>query len=123
MQQSAHHAPGVRGSRVTVPPTMRFVRLHAIALVFTAAGCGEPAPDFDPALGAQLQTALEAGTRDYSCWGITAAAIIPGKGTWRGAAGRDDISLNTPMPADGIFRIGSITKTFVATVFLQLEAE
>ena len=54
---------------------------------------------------------------------MTAAAFVPGKGTWRGTTGRDDIMANTPMPRDGIFRIGSITKTFVATVYLELETE
>jgi D-alanyl-D-alanine carboxypeptidase len=54
---------------------------------------------------------------------MTAAAYVPGKGTWRGATGVDDLMAGTPMPADGAFRAGSITKQFVATVYLQLVSE
>lgn len=84
---------------------------------------GDPNPDFDRVLGPKLQAALDDGNAEKPCWGMTAAVWVPGLGLWRGANGLDDLQAETPMPRDGIFRIGSITKTFVATVFLQLEAE
>lgn len=46
-----------------------------------------------------------------------------GRVTWRGAAGAADLRTGAPARADGRFRIGSVTKTFVATVVLQLAAE
>jgi len=42
---------------------------------------------------------------------------------WIKAFGTSDIESSTPMSADCRFRIGSITKTFVATVILQLVDE
>ncbi|MPY90870.1 MAG: serine hydrolase [Luteitalea sp.] len=43
--------------------------------------------------------------------------------TWRGASGIADIDTARPMRPDFPFRIGSITKTFVATIVLQHVAE
>ncbi|MEU7134985.1 serine hydrolase domain-containing protein [Streptomyces sp. NPDC046261] len=45
------------------------------------------------------------------------------RGTWNGAAGVADLTTQRPRGAGERYRIGSITKTFVATVLLQLEAE
>ncbi|MFD0268541.1 serine hydrolase domain-containing protein [Streptomyces sp. NPDC127106] len=42
---------------------------------------------------------------------------------WKSSAGVSDLTTQTPRGADDTFRAGSITKTFVATVLLQLEAE
>ncbi|MFP2906399.1 serine hydrolase domain-containing protein [Pyxidicoccus sp. 3LFB2] len=44
-------------------------------------------------------------------------------GHWLGASGVADIHTGAPVLAEGRFRIGSITKTFTATVVLQLAAE
>ncbi|MFE7132439.1 serine hydrolase domain-containing protein [Streptomyces sp. NPDC057638] len=44
-------------------------------------------------------------------------------GVWAGTAGVGDRETGTPRAKNDRFRIGSITKTFVATVLLQLEAE
>lgn len=43
--------------------------------------------------------------------------------TWSGASGFSDLRAQVPMKASDRFRIMSITKTFVATVILQLEQE
>ncbi|MFF5288855.1 serine hydrolase domain-containing protein [Paractinoplanes globisporus] len=44
-------------------------------------------------------------------------------GTWRAAAGAAELGTTRAVPVDGRFRAGSITKTFVATVALQLVGE
>lgn len=44
-------------------------------------------------------------------------------GVWNGRAGVGDRETGEPRNANDRFRIGSITKTFVATVLLQMEAE
>ncbi|MEU9605139.1 serine hydrolase domain-containing protein [Streptomyces sp. NPDC048057] len=54
--------------------------------------------------------------------GVTATAT-DGHGVWKGTAGVGNLKTGTPRGADDRFRIASITKTFVATVLLQLEAE
>ncbi|WP_369205653.1 serine hydrolase domain-containing protein [Streptomyces sp. PU-14G] len=51
------------------------------------------------------------------------AHVEDGTGTWRGTAGIGDRATGRPRLADDRFRIGSLTKPFVATVLLQLEAE
>ncbi|WP_223637942.1 serine hydrolase [Corallococcus sp. EGB] len=44
-------------------------------------------------------------------------------GRWLGTSGVADIRTGAPVPVDAHFRIGSMTKTFTATVVLQLAAE
>jgi len=44
-------------------------------------------------------------------------------GTWRGASGVTELGEHEPAPVAGRFRVGSITKTFVSTVVLQLVGE
>ncbi|GAA3014802.1 serine hydrolase domain-containing protein [Streptomyces lactacystinicus] len=46
-----------------------------------------------------------------------------GRTVWRGRAGVADPVTGAAVPAHARFRIGSVTKTFVATVVLQLSAE
>ncbi|WP_433131247.1 serine hydrolase domain-containing protein [Micromonospora sp. CA-240977] len=44
-------------------------------------------------------------------------------GVWRGASGVAEVGRTRAVPANGRFRVGSITKTFLATVVLQLVDE
>ncbi|MFE0102519.1 serine hydrolase domain-containing protein [Streptomyces sp. NPDC059009] len=52
-----------------------------------------------------------------------AAKVRDGKGTWYGAAGYADTATGRKRSGDDHFRGASVTKTFIATVLLQLEAE
>jgi len=54
--------------------------------------------------------------------GILAKTYNNGK-TWGHAAGIADLRTKKPMKTDFRFRIGSVTKTFTATVLLQLAGE
>ncbi|MGP3683543.1 serine hydrolase domain-containing protein [Streptomyces sp. IBSNAI002] len=54
--------------------------------------------------------------------GIT-AQVRDGKGVWKATSGVGDRKTGAPRGANDRFRVGSITKTFVATVLLQMEAE
>ncbi|WP_142245101.1 serine hydrolase domain-containing protein, partial [Bacillus cereus] len=49
--------------------------------------------------------------------------ISKGGKTWSYTAGLADVRTKKPMKADFRFRIGSVTKTFIATVLLQLSGE
>lgn len=51
------------------------------------------------------------------------ATVRDGRGTWTATAGVGDLETGEPRSARDRYRVGSITKTFVATVLLQLEAE
>ncbi|WP_413160460.1 serine hydrolase domain-containing protein [Capilliphycus salinus ALCB114379] len=50
-------------------------------------------------------------------------AIISPRGTWLGTSGFSSLENQTPLTNEDRFQIGSITKTFVATVVLQLVEE
>ncbi|MFI0811055.1 serine hydrolase domain-containing protein [Streptomyces echinatus] len=64
-----------------------------------------------------IRAAVEAGVP-----GATATAR-DSHGTWSTTAGVGDLRTGEPRSAADRYRVGSITKTFVATVLLQLEAE
>ncbi len=62
---------------------------------------------------------------------LTASGLPPGMVVWidapeyrfAGASGFADLKHDIPMPPEGAFRIGSITKMFTATVIIQLAEE
>lgn len=70
----------------------------------------------------RTQQALERVVEGGKPPGIAATAQR-GARTWQGAAGLGDLDSGSERANDDHFRVGSITKTFVATVLLQLEAE
>ncbi|MEU5953848.1 serine hydrolase domain-containing protein [Streptomyces sp. NPDC047525] len=67
------------------------------------------------------QKAMEAAVNENAP-GVTAQARDK-HGTWNSAAGIGDLERQTPRGAHDRYRVGSITKTFVSTVMLQLVAE
>ncbi|MEV0775746.1 serine hydrolase [Streptomyces sp. NPDC050428] len=69
----------------------------------------------------ETRRALEDVVRD----GIpgVASQARTGNRVWKGAAGVGNLGTGAPRGADDRFRIAGITKTFVATVMLQLESE
>jgi CubicO group peptidase (beta-lactamase class C family) len=52
--------------------------------------------------------------------GVVAGLVSDEQGEWFGASGVKNLTTNAPVMASDRFQIGSITKTFVATVVLQL---
>ncbi|ONI76297.1 alkaline D-peptidase [Actinosynnema sp. ALI-1.44] len=75
------------------------------------------APSADRLLQDSLQTFIDAGFAGMQ------VRVRDQRGEWVGSAGVRALGETAPPPADGRFRIGSNTKTFVATVLLQLVAE
>jgi D-alanyl-D-alanine carboxypeptidase len=49
--------------------------------------------------------------------------VRTGERTWQGASGLGDLRANRPARAGDRFRVGSVTKSFVATLVLQLVGE
>lgn len=68
-----------------------------------------------------LDRAASQSRIDYT--GVQATIRTPELVDWNSAAGTLGIDSDEPMARDSIFGIGSITKTFVATVVLQLVEE
>ncbi|MFI6907777.1 serine hydrolase domain-containing protein [Nonomuraea sp. NPDC050394] len=54
--------------------------------------------------------------------GVLSEVITP-SGRQRARAGAGDLAAGSPVPFDARFRVGSVTKSFVATVVLQLAGE
>ncbi len=65
-----------------------------------------------------LESAVNAGPPGVSAALATSESVI-----WSGAAGHADLRLLVPATPDHLFGIGSITKTFIAVVTLQLVEE
>ncbi|MET9402758.1 serine hydrolase domain-containing protein [Kitasatospora sp. NPDC002965] len=115
------------------------VRVLAVALagaglvgvVAPAAGAhGAPGPDGVTVAGAGKGVdvkALDDAVRRMVEQGGASATLARvserGRSVWKGAAGTADFATGRKAGADGRFRIGSVTKTFVSTVVLQLVAE
>jgi D-alanyl-D-alanine carboxypeptidase len=86
-----------------------------------AGACPSGAAAADEGSPGRLQHHLEAVV---DAGAVSAVARVSGRrGAWSGSAGSAVLGHQRPVPEDGVFRIGSITKTFVATVVLQLAEE
>ncbi|MGW7405735.1 serine hydrolase domain-containing protein [Streptomyces sp. NPDC054833] len=104
--------------------SVRTTLVGATTLVLSAALAG-PALAAGPAgAGAEhsatrraVEAAVQAGVP-----GVTATAK-DAHGIWSATAGVGNLRTGAARSADDRYRVGSITKTFVATVLLQLEAE
>jgi D-alanyl-D-alanine carboxypeptidase len=77
----------------------------------------------DPGVRAALDKALD---ESFAGSGLPGAAVglwIPGQGSWIATRGVADLKSGRPMTADLQAPIGSITKSFTATIALQLVGE
>jgi D-alanyl-D-alanine carboxypeptidase len=101
-------------------PTRRTV-LHLLVLAGLATVAG-PASAIPSDLESRADAVLEAA---YPADGPGAAVIITERGRVVYARGRGlaDLEARTPITPDTVFRLGSITKQFTATVILQLTQE
>jgi D-alanyl-D-alanine carboxypeptidase len=96
------------------------VAATAVAVAAALAGPAVAAPAGTGRHGATraaMDAAVKAGVP-----GVTATARDVG-GTWSATAGVGDVRTHAPRGTADHYRVGSITKTFVSTVLLQLEAE
>lgn len=111
------------------------VVLTLAAPVAEAAGTGGPgagaaetagrlsSPDACAAARSSLAASLDTLVTRHGIPGVAAELTDPRCGRWDTARGVADRKTGRPMRAEDRFRIGSVTKTFTATVVLQLVAE
>jgi D-alanyl-D-alanine carboxypeptidase len=78
---------------------------------------------FDPALGRALQQALDEERERFAALGASAAVVVPGRGIWIGGSGVADRDTQEPVTPETLFAFGSVTKTFVAALVLDLSEE
>lgn len=99
--------------------------LRSLVAATALAGVAVPtaaiaAPPKEPA-SIELQQRLDDLVAAYAVGAL--AEVRADREVWRGTSGVAEIGRTRPVPATGRFRIGSVTKAFVATVVLQLVAE
>lgn len=84
-----------------------------------------PASDeaFPPDVQLQLAAIVDTAMAQTNTPGALVGVWYPGRGTWTAAAGISDLGTAAPVMLEDHVRIASITKTFTATVVLQLVEE
>ena len=99
---------------------MKKLCVIAACLVLSLAASAEEGEDAAPATLAELQAAVAAvlDERDVPAVGI--ALVGPGGPYWVDALGKADLAQDIDADADTLFRIGSVSKMFVALSVLQL---
>lgn len=107
--------------------------LLLIALTFSPAPTAPAAPADPctdnplPAVSPQLQRKLDRFMTDTlkesQAPGMILGIWMPDRGEYVSAKGQADVATHTPMQTTDTFRIGSLTKTFTATVVLHLVDE
>lgn len=106
-----------RASALVVSLALMGVLLAGTA---TAAAATKDAAKGEPAYAATLRPLLEAKLHELQAPGAIVLVDVPGQGRWLAGLGTDDLATGAPTnPADHT-RVGSITKTFTATLILQL---
>ncbi|MEJ2542357.1 MAG: serine hydrolase, partial [Gemmatimonadota bacterium] len=96
-------------------------RLLALALALVAVGSLQ-APLSAQRSDQVLRNALVHGAT-MGIPGISVAIGVGDSVVWAGTAGFNDVLRHTPLTTNDRFGVGSITKTFVARVILQLVQE
>lgn len=94
------------------------------AVLFSATSAGAATPEPSPRLDAS--TELDAALDDVVAAGVPGVIVRvkdPDRAARRHAAGVDDLATGTELRPTARYRVGSITKTFVATLVLQLVGE
>ncbi|MFI7465070.1 serine hydrolase domain-containing protein [Nonomuraea sp. NPDC049646] len=95
-------------------PTMTEMARKISAALAASTATGRDRPELDRAMQAFVEAGVATGMQ---------LRVNDERGEWVGTAGVRELGSPDKPPADGRFRVGSSTKTFVATVVLQLVAE
>jgi CubicO group peptidase (beta-lactamase class C family) len=110
-------APGHR-KNLTLP----IIFFTTLLLVFSfdaRADTGGDRPKSIP----ELQAAVEKVLKETKTPGTGIAIVSRDQAEWVAGIGKADVAANLPVTADTLFRLGSISKTFVAVAALQLQEE
>src|SRR3954447_21409931 len=102
-----------------MPPMRLLPLLAGVACAFAVAPAALAADTLDPAVQRQLHRTLQQAVAAAGVPGAVAGVWVGDRG-WEDAVGAADGRTGAPLRTDATLRIGSITKTFTATVLLQL---
>lgn len=90
---------------------------------FTCSDESTHQPQFTPELQQTMDRLLDEKMEKYNVPGAVVGIWVPGRGTWLKAKGKANIEVGIDMSLTNTFRIGSISKTFIVTIILQLVDE
>ncbi|HXR07449.1 MAG TPA: serine hydrolase domain-containing protein, partial [Candidatus Acidoferrum sp.] len=90
-----------------------------VCLLVATEGEGQSGPKSIP----ELQQAIETVLRENRTPGAGIAIVSRDKAEWVAGIGKADVAANQPVTAETLFRIGSVSKAFVALAALQLQEE
>jgi D-alanyl-D-alanine carboxypeptidase len=94
--------------------------LSACSANSSALAAPDRSPAKSPPFVAKLQPLLQAQMQQLRIPGAIVYVNDPGQGSWTTALGMSNLATRAPMQVNNYMRIGSISKTFTATVILQL---
>ncbi|CAM3182087.1 serine hydrolase domain-containing protein [Corallococcus soli] len=97
-------------------------RVLGVMLLLWISGCDKDEGPVCERLAPRLQRALEVAVSAEDLPGATASLRLQDC-SWRGSAGVSTVEPATELKAEDRLRVGSITKSFVSVVVLQLQAE
>jgi CubicO group peptidase (beta-lactamase class C family) len=69
----------------------------------------------------ELQAAIETVLKESKTPGAAIVIVSHDKAEWLTGLGKADVAANLPVTADTLFRVGSVSKSFVALTALQLQ--
>ncbi|MFI6097109.1 serine hydrolase domain-containing protein [Lentzea sp. NPDC051213] len=94
----------------------------ASLLALTTAGVASAGTETASVDRKVVQQAMDQLTSSGGALGLQ-ARVTDGRQRFTARSGKAELDSDKPVPLDGRFRVGSITKTFVSTVLLQLAGE
>lgn len=118
----------MRNSKLAVVAAAAVTTLALSGCVATATDIASAPPtasttSLDAELVAQLEAALDEGFAASAIPGVIVGLWIPGESEWVSERGVADVETGEPMSRDKQQKIGSITKTIIGTVMLQVIGE
>ena len=116
----------VWGPRVKKPSLIVLLGLLSSLALLSALGCandGQQDSGFSEDTVQRLDEAIAKQMQENDLPSVVVGVWVPGEGQYVVARGKANLKTGEKRDIDDPFRIGSITKTFVATVILQLVEE
>jgi len=106
------------------PLTRALAALLIVATLLGATAGSAGAAPVDPELAGKLQARLDAWRTNHRAPGVAAAVRLPDGSRWMGTSGRAILGRNSrAVQKYTPFAVGSLTKTFMAALVLQLRDE
>lgn len=95
--------------------------LASLLLLASSTGLAAEPLAVDSTLASTLQRTLDSTFAEFEVMGCSSAVLLPGGAMWQGVTGRS--CEGTPVSADMLFGVGSITKNYIVPLVLQLTEE